>query len=55
MTWNKYERLLVIVILAAIAFGVNFMGWEQLRANSGFFVALPEIPSPQPTPHTKSF
>lgn len=31
----------MLILLFGIAFGVNFMGYEQLRANSGFFVPLP--------------
>ena len=32
---------MLALLLAAIAFGVNWMAYEQRRANSGIFVAYP--------------
>lgn len=47
----------VIMVLTAIAFGVNWMAYEQMRANSGIFIdprALSAEP-PTATPQMRSF
>lgn len=33
------------LLLGAIAFGVNWMAFEQRRANSGFFIGYPQAQS----------
>lgn len=34
-------KIAIIALLAAIAFGVNWMAYEQHRANAGVFVPFP--------------
>lgn len=41
----------VLVMLGAIAFGVNFMGYEQYQANKGIFISPAMISAPDPTEH----
>ena len=47
---------LVVVLLAFVAFGVNWMAYEQRRANSGMFIPVPDGPAyhlePTPAPHS---
>lgn len=41
--------LLLWVFLGAMAFGVNWMAFEQRRANSGFFIGYPQQESSHAT------
>jgi hypothetical protein len=39
--FDFYYLLTVLLLLFAIAFGVNWMAYEQRRANQGIFVPFP--------------
>ena len=47
---KHFVTIYVLIALAAIAFGTCFMGYEQMRANRGFFIDPQAIAMPEPTP-----
>lgn len=53
MDWKQFTAL--AALLLCIAFGAIFMGWEQKRANSGFFIEPPTTLQSQPPPSAKEF
>lgn len=48
--WGQFA--VMALLTTAVAFGTLWMGYEQMRANSGFFVPLP---TNEATPSARSF
>ena len=49
------NTIALLVLLAALVFGVNWMAYEQMRANRGIFVDPTALAAPDPGQHSQTF